>query len=108
MILKDVILEADSEHEIFFLVTAYLEALHYCDRLDVLPDYLKSMPLNGFNDLRARFERTRSALNDHAEHRESWRRLVFEEAADVFRAALNRLQRLGRIPHPAWSPRPAA
>lgn len=108
MMLKDVILEADSEHEIFFLVTAYLEALHHCDRLDALPGYLKRMPLGGPDDLKTRFERARAELSKYAEQRESWPRLVFEEAAEVFRAALNRLQRLGQISHPAWSAQASA
>ena len=36
--ITDVIREAKSEHEIYFLLTAYLEAIHFSDKLKPQPE----------------------------------------------------------------------
>lgn len=92
MMLKDVILESESEHEIYFLLTAYLEALHHCDKPDALPQYLKDMPLSSVDDVRARFEQTSSELIEPSELSENWRHAIVQEAADILEVAFNRLQ----------------
>ena len=54
MLIKDAIREANTEHEIFFLLTAYVEALGYCDKLNLLPWQMRDLPVAGADDVKAR------------------------------------------------------
>ena len=54
MMIGNVIRESRSEHEIFFLLTAYLEALGYGDVQGILPRELVELPLSGMGDVRRR------------------------------------------------------
>jgi hypothetical protein len=79
--------DAATEHEIFFLLTAYVEAVRYCDKLDTLPPAMKNLPITGANDVVARMEALRAGLSTspREEH------VVIREALEIFGAALLRL-----------------
>ena len=87
MMITDVIREAASEHEIYFLLTSYVDAIRYCDRLGGLPPSMRALPLGGPEDIRTRLENLSGARAGdqgpgHA---------AIAEAIDVFETALRRL-----------------
>ena len=88
--IHDVIREATSEHEVYFLLTAYVEAVRYGDMLNYLPGQVRELPLHGFDDVRTRVdglraELTRSPAGDRSQ-------VIVRETTDLFCEALNRLQ----------------
>lgn len=92
MTINDVIREARSEHEIYFLVTAYVEAVRYCDRLSFLPSQVRDLPLQGVDDVRTRIDGLKAELALAQEADSPARATVIRETADVLGDALNRLQ----------------
>jgi hypothetical protein len=94
MNLGNVILDADSEHEIYFLLTSYVEALRYCRQLDCVPDRVTDLPLAGLDDVRVRFSALAVSLADTSHPLDNRTRVALTEAACVFGAALHRLSAL--------------
>lgn len=94
MLMTDAIRDAATEHEIFFLLTSYVEAVRYCDRLDTLPPAMKDLPVSGMGDVVARMDALRAGLG--ATPREE--RAVIREALEIFGAALVRLGALASSP----------
>ena len=94
MNLGNVILDADSEHEIYFLLTSYVEALRYCRQLDCMPGPVARLPLAGLDDVRVRFSQLAVALADLSHPLDQRARVALTEAACVFGAALHRLSAL--------------
>jgi hypothetical protein len=101
MLVTEVIREAASEHEIYFLLTAYVEAVRHCDPLSCLPEEVRTLPLSGEEDVRARSERLSRMLDSSPGlARSMWP--VAAEALDIFSAAAQRLQSMHGAPaHPA-------
>ncbi|HUF81275.1 MAG TPA: hypothetical protein VMN03_09090 [Burkholderiales bacterium] len=95
MMFTDVIGEAVTEREVYFLLSAYVEAVRYCDQLGSLPDPVCALPVAGTDDVRKRAEvlgeicRT-AVQRDHGERR------VTSEALEIFVAAEGRLTALER------------
>lgn len=54
MQIHEAIRKANSRHEIFFLLTAYVEAVGYCDQRKLLPWQVRELPLAGTQDVKAR------------------------------------------------------
>jgi len=92
MMIIDVIRKAGDEHEIFFLVSAYVEAVRYCDKLKNFPEHMWHLPLAGTLDLETRAESLESELGNSSQDRSERERLIVREAADIFAAALHRLR----------------
>jgi hypothetical protein len=90
MTLNDVIREANNEHEVYFLLTSYVETVRYCDKLSCLPPPVRELPLDGLEDVRNRIGGLKAELSAPDVDENS--RLVVKEAADLFDEALNRLQ----------------
>jgi hypothetical protein len=88
--LNDVIREATSEHEVFFLLTSYVEAVRHGDLLSVLPGPVRELPLNGLDDVRTRVDGLRAELGSSPRNRQT--RVIVEESTEIFCEALNRLQ----------------
>lgn len=92
--ITDVIREAKSEHEIYFLLTAYLEAIYFSDKLNLQSDLADILPIASMEKVRERFvqfivelDRASKGLNHNA-------CLVIKEAMLIFNTALNRLELL--------------
>ncbi len=66
MLITDVIREAENPHEIYFLLTAYVEAVRYSDPLHRLPGFITELPFTGLVDVLARAERLRLTLESPA------------------------------------------
>lgn len=94
MMISDVIHEANTEHEVFFLLTAYVESLRHGDKLGTLPQDLTRLPLSGAGDVRSRFIGIRAALNTDLGSGSGRTHAIFQEAADIFGTAVDRLDRL--------------
>ena len=97
--LNEVIREATNEHEVFFLLTAYVEAVRHGDLLSSLPGQVRELPLNGVDDVRTRVDGLRAELGST---RNSRTRVIVAESTEIFSEALNRLQCL------EWEKRRAA
>jgi hypothetical protein len=93
MTINDVIREAKSEHEVYFLLTAYVEAVRYVDRMSFLPASVRELPLNGMDDVKARFDGLRAELGQPSSGKPDIRSLaIVKESADILGDALARLQ----------------
>ena len=94
MMILDVVQVADSEYVIFFLLVAYLEAAQFAGKL---PEYIKTLPIAGFDDLALRYQRLMRELHRAVEQPDDNRRVVeIRDALQVFDAALYRLAFLRR------------
>lgn len=98
MMITDVIVEAKSGPEIYFLLTAYLESVQFGDKFGLLPEHIMRLPLNGMTDLKQR-------LDDLERERErdgpcclpsDKTRLFIQEALEVMGTAVHRLACLAR------------
>ena len=92
MIINDVIREATSEHEVYFLLTAYVEAVRFGDQLNCLPPQVRELPLHGVEDVRARIDGLKAALNGPSRATDYKSLVVVRETADILGDALDRLQ----------------
>jgi hypothetical protein len=91
MTINDVIREAKSEHEVYFLLTAYVEAVRYVDRMSLLPASVRDLPLNGVDDVKARFDGLRAELGQSS-NGDIRSLAIVKESADILGDALARLQ----------------
>lgn len=94
MDIGNVILDADTEHKIYFLLTSYVEALRYCHQLELMPDRVAHLPLGDLDDVRARFAALAVALADASGPLDRRTRAALTDAACVYGAALHRLSAL--------------
>ena len=112
--LRNVIVEARTEYEIFFLLTAYLESVRYCDKLNLLPEDITRLPCSGIDDVRTRLERLDAGLRAPQQGEYQARaNAIVRESVDVLHASLDRLQQLAspanveRVPacgeRPVWT-----
>lgn len=92
--ITDVMREAESEHEIYFLLTAYLEALRFSDKLNLLPAPLERLPITGMADVGKRFEQLFIELDSASKGLNNNACIVIKEALHIFSTAFNRLASL--------------
>lgn len=91
MTITNVIAEAGNEHEIYFLLTAYLESVRFGDKFGLLPEHVTRLPVSGLADVTRRFDDLRSE-RDHGTVRPNDRtRMFITEALDVVGTARERL-----------------
>ncbi len=90
--IADVIRKAETEHEIFLLLNAYIEAARFCDKLHCLPDDITRLPLDGAADVRMRFEQLIPELDAASKRLDDRSCLVIREAVHVFGTALSRFE----------------
>jgi hypothetical protein len=85
--------EAVSEEVVFFLTTAYIEALQVADCANALPLHLTTLPLDGMSDLKRRRDVLQALIAMYyPESHTSGNELM--EAQEVFETALQRLRAL--------------
>jgi hypothetical protein len=100
MLIIDVIRETINEHEIYFLLTSYVEAVRYCDPLHHLPEAVTDLPFVSAEDVSLRIGKLR-ALQESLEARGDGVRLIVAEALGIFAAAARRLESIrGESPQP--------
>ena len=76
----------------FFLLTAYVESVRYCDKLRTLPEDFTRLPLTGIGDVQTRLEGFNVELEEIMGRGNGKEQLILREAADIFGAALDRLR----------------
>ncbi len=92
--LNDAITLAQTEHAVYFLLTAYVETLDYYDPpRSSIPARAKELPMAGKADVLERLHILRNACKAHTQS-EPIARTVIEEAVDVFSTAIQRLTAL--------------
>ena len=102
MIMANIIRQLHTEHEIYFFLTAYIQAVRYCDKLAFLPRQMSDLPLKGREDLQARFEQLLVELDKASRRLDDNACVVIKEALAVVGTSLTclRLLQLKR----RWSP----
>ena len=109
MFISDVIRRLNTEHEIRFLLTAYIETLQFYDSAKRLPPGVANLPLKGVGDIEARFRELLGAeLCGLARSHCDTQGAIAREATEIFGAAFTRLQVLRLTdPVPVARPMPA-
>jgi len=90
----DVIRGAETEHEIYFLLTSYIQAVRHSDRLRLAPELLARLPLHGMSDVQLRFEALVPELDKASRRLDGKGCVLIREALNVFGTALDRLTAL--------------
>lgn len=87
--------EAHTQHEVFFLLTAYIEAIDYGDGAKQLPWQVRELPLAGVDDVKGRIYslhlRARLAGPDSDDKATAY---VVDEVLEVYTTALRQLAAL--------------
>jgi hypothetical protein len=99
MQLVNTIRDAHTKQAIYFLLTAYIDAVRSCDKLRYMPEALSTLPLAGNDDLQTRFEALLVELDKASKRLDDQACLVIKEALAVFSAALNCLWSMDNVPH---------
>lgn len=95
MLLIDVMRRLNTEHEIRFLLSAYLETLQFFDSAKRLPPGVATLPLKDAEDIEARFTELLGAeLCGLARSHCDTQGAIAREATEIFGAAHTRLQAL--------------
>jgi hypothetical protein len=95
MLMIDVMRRLNTEHEISFLLTAYIETLQFYDSAKRLPPGVGVLPLRGAEDIEARFTELLGAeLCGLARSHCDTQGAIAREATEIFGAAYTRLQTL--------------
>lgn len=100
MLMIDVLRVADSDYVIYFLLTAYIEAARYSNKL---PAHLTDWPLFRTSDVKERFDKFVGELYITSKRPDAKACVLMSEALHLFGTALHRLRELerARCPPPA-------
>jgi hypothetical protein len=99
----DVMRRLNTEHEINFLLTAYVETLQFCDAAKRLPPGVGLLPIRGAEDIEARFTELLGAeLCGLARSHCDTQGAIAREATEIFGAAYTRLQALRDTSPPSF------
>jgi len=94
LLLTDAIKTGQTEHIIYFLLSAYVETLEYYDPpRSSLPSCVNRLPIAGTRDVTGRLRALRETLDSNVQDGQEIRALV-QEAVDVFATASHRLRLL--------------
>jgi hypothetical protein len=95
MLIHEAIRQANTTHEIFFLLTAYVEAVGYCDKGNLLPWQVRELPLAGMEDVKARIYGLHLRVRGMTPgYDDDISRRIIDEALDLYTTALRRLAAL--------------
>ncbi len=93
----DAIRTAGNEHEIYFLLTSYAEAVR-CERAaQPLPDAITRLPIRGVDDMWARFDQLVPALDAASKRLDDKAVALIKQALHNYGTALGRLQVLEKV-----------
>ena len=88
MMIVDVICDAESEHVIYFLLVAYIEAARFPAKL---PENVLNLPIQGLKDVETRVRRLATEVYGLSEGQSERTRVEVQDALNVFDTALERL-----------------
>ena len=89
--ITDYIRQAKTEYEIYFLLTAYIQTVRFCDKVECMPKHMAALPLGGKADLQARFDGLIVDLDSASKRLDDKACVVIKEALVVLSSTLNRL-----------------
>jgi hypothetical protein len=89
--LADTIRNANTEHEIYSLLTSYIESVRVSKELQVIPEPIARLPLNGVADLRTRFSQLMLELDRASKSLDNNSCTTIKEGVHALGVALNRL-----------------
>src|SRR3954468_9399916 len=92
----DVIRTAENEHEIFFLLTSYAEAVNYDRPIQPLPEAITRLPLRGVADVWERFDQLVPELDAASKRLDDRAVALIKQALHTYGTALGRLQTLDK------------
>ena len=92
----DVIRTAENEHEIFFLLTSYAEAVRYDRPMQPLPEAITRLPVRGVADVWERFDQLVPELDAASKRLDDRAVALIKQALHTYGTALGRLQTLER------------
>lgn len=92
----DVIRTAENEHEIFFLLTSYAEAVRYDRPIQPLPEAITRLPLRGVADVWERFDQLVPELDAASKRLDDKAVALIKQALHTYGTALGRLQALDK------------
>jgi hypothetical protein len=100
----DTIRSANTEHEIYYLLTSYIETVRFSDHSrNCIPEPITRLPLNGIGDVRGRFEQLLVELDKASKSLDDQSCATIKEGVHALGVALSRLtvldERYGRPPH---------
>jgi hypothetical protein len=91
MMIHDAIRKANSEHTVYFLLTAYLDTLQFSRQL---PEHLTVLPIADLRDLESRFEKLVTEFETELRMPDSHKFFVLLEAVGIFDLAAVRVCQL--------------
>jgi hypothetical protein len=97
--ITDVMRNSNSEREVFFLLSTYIDAVRFGDRFQLLPESVTTLPLNQSDEVRARLGRLLHELDAASRNLDDHYCEVLREAVHVFGTALELLIKLERRQH---------
>ena len=103
-VFTDIVRTADSDHEIYFLLTSYMEAIRFNNRAPGVPAEVTRLPLDGQDDVKERFGRLMIELDQASKGLDENRCELIREALHILGTAWKRLESLaaesvtGQIP----------
>ena len=98
MMILHAIREADSEHEVYALLSAYTEAVRVDSAGHPLPSRASPPRISDIAAVARHIQALVAALQDASKRLDDRARLVIKEVLHVFCAALDRLELLGDVP----------
>jgi hypothetical protein len=91
MNITDAIRDANSGYVVYFLLSAYIDALRFGNRL---PSRLTGLPVAGIHDVDTRYQGLVAELDSASKTPDDKTSTIIEEALHVFGTALHRLELL--------------
>jgi hypothetical protein len=89
--ITNAIRNANTEHEVLFLLTTYVEAARDSGRLHFLSECVTELPLHGVPEVRARLLNLLLELDAASRNLDDYTRDVLHEAVYIFGTALEQL-----------------
>jgi hypothetical protein len=90
-VIADAIRNTNTQQDIYVLLTGYLEVMQGYERREMLPEYVTCLPINGKDDVMARFKKLVAGLDVASKRLDDEACVVIKDALAVFGTALDRL-----------------
>ena len=97
--ITNAIRNANSEHEVLFLLTTYVEAARASGRFHFLSETATPLPLNGIPDVRTHLGNLLIELDAASRSLDDYTRDVLHEAVHIYGAGLEQIVKLVRRQH---------
>jgi hypothetical protein len=92
----DAIRTADNEHEIYFLLTSYADAVRYERPAGTVPESITRLPVTGADDVKERLNQLVPALDAASKRLDDKTVALIKQALHTYGTALGRLQSLNK------------